>query len=351
MDMTATVNSECSTEGYSSVPATTTWRYALFAVHLALSVLILFGNALTVLAIWRTPELRTQPNIYVLNLAVADGIVGVNVSLIALTFVDVTGRAFDSSRYLCVALYVLIHVGCSQSLLLLVAMAVDRLVYVVYPYLYVRCFTERRTKIVIAVSWLFAVSSGTLPSLLNVFTPEKGCAPGKVINRTFEGLVQPLEILAVLAITSACYIKIACVAQKQRRAVTAQIQMSREVRLPQRDTDTQEQDSPSSPRSVHETTNRDGSTAGQTGGARQVKSLGVFVTVNCLFAVCWMPFVVHNLLLDGVPIPDTVSSVVSFLAMSNSAMNTVILARMNRHFARAYRKLLTQGRCCSGRGN
>ena len=349
MDMTATVNSERSTEGYSSVPATTTWRYALFALHLALSVLILSGNSLTVLAIWRTPELRTQPNIYVLNLAVADGIVGVNVSLIAFMFVDVAERAFDSSRYLCIALYVLVHVGCSQSLLLLVAMAVDRLVYVVYPYLYVRCFTERRTKIVVAVSWLFVVSSGTLPSLLNVFTPEKGCAPGRVINRTFEGLVQPLEILAVLAITSACYIKIACVAQKQRRAVTAQVQMSREVQLPQRDS--QEQVSPSSQRSVHETTNGDGSTAGQTGGARQVKSLGMFVTVNCLFAVCWMPFVVHNLLLDVVLIPDTVSSVVSFLAMSNSAMNTVILARMNRHFARAYRKLLTQGRCCSGRGN
>ena len=312
-----------------------------------MSAFILFGNTLIVLVIWRTLELRTQPNIYVLNLAVADGMVGVDVGLAALMLFDSVERAFDSSFYLCMFRHVLIHVCCSQSLLLLLAMAVDRLVYVVYPFLHVRWFTERRTKIINAVAWLFSVSSGALPLFLNVFTPDKGCKSGRVLNRILERFVQPLQILAVLAITSGCYVKIACVAWKQRRAVAVQVRVSRQAQLSQREL--QEQEAPSTQRSTPGTNS--GRSIAQTSGAKQVKSLGLFVTVNCLFAVCWMPYVVHNLLLDVVPVQDTVTLSINFLAMSNSAMNTVILACKDKHFARAYRTLLTQERCCRERGN
>ena len=87
--------------------------------------------------------MRAEPNISILNLAVAEGTVGVNVLFLGFLFVDIAGAAFDASLRLCIFAVILTFLGCSQSLLLLLAMAVDQLAYMVNPYLYARCFTER----------------------------------------------------------------------------------------------------------------------------------------------------------------------------------------------------------------
>ena len=74
----------------------------LFFVALCLSLFITSANAMTIVAIWRTPALRTLANTYVCSLACADVVVGVVCILLALFMLPPLRISwFDQSAHLC----------------------------------------------------------------------------------------------------------------------------------------------------------------------------------------------------------------------------------------------------------
>lgn len=334
--------------------------YVLFVLHIAVAVFILCGNALTALAISRTPELRAhRPHLYVLNLAVADGLVGVGCFHCAFQYVQFSRETFQQSAYLCLVVCALTYFSACESLLTLSVMAADRLVYIVYPYKYPGWFTEKRTRLFLGLSWLTSAVFGAVPVFFlhaAVSPGSGGCGPFRRSESPYDRFALPLQILVVVFVTGGCYVKIACVARRQRNQIELQFRLA-ERGGPGTVGRTERQPGKTSPRS-ESSSGEDATTRPTTTTtvsvnyvlfARRSKkypSVGLFVTVNCLFAVCWIPSVVHFFLLGVVPVPHTVTDYVLLLAMSNSAMNTVVLACKNKQFARAYRTLL--GQRCSG---
>lgn len=327
--------------------------YILFILHIALSVFILFGSTLTVLAIRRTPELRTQPHLYLFNLAFADGLVGIGSFHCAFRYIHFARATFENSVYLCLVVCVLTYLSACDSLLTLLVMAVDRLVYIAYPYKYPGLFTQNHTKFLLGLSWLSSLMFGALPVYRHALGP--GCRSFREQGSKYDRFALPVHILAILLVTGTCYGKIACIAREQRKKIALELCLAEQRRLgprERRDAGTSRSErsgqltAEDAEPATRVTTNLTRHSARRSG----FPSLGLFVTVNCLFAVCWMPFVVHFFLQEVVEIPHTVTSYVLFLAMSNSAMNTVVLACKNRYFARAYRTLLGQlfGYCCAG---
>ena len=288
-----------------------------------MGVFILVGNALTVTAIVTTPDLNTQANGYILHLAIADGIVGVAALWWAFKYIDLTRFAYDQLKYVCVGGYILTTISTGQSLLTLSLMAFDRLIYVERPYLYIRRFTERLTKGIFACSWVVAVAYGTFLSLFyNDFRPEIGCVVFHFFDSRVEKFAVPIPFLVIVCFTSACYVRIACIARHHRKRIHAEV---RAAQIPQ----------PNTALSSSSSTNRP--------AADRFKSTGLFITINCIFAICWAPFVVYSFGRGLLPVTDRGAGFVTLVAMSNSAMNFVIYAWKNRQFARAYKRLL--GRC------
>ena len=299
----------------------------LFVLLLLVGVFILVVNALTVAAIVTTPDLNTQANGYIFHLAVADGIVGVCALWWAFRYVDATRAAFEELQSVCISGYMLTTVSASQSLLTLALMAFDRLVFVERPYLYARRFTETLTRRILAGSWVVSVAYGTLVSLLlNDFSPETGCVVYKILQGHVEKFLIPIPFSVILCFTSACYLRIACVARHHRKKINAEVGRAAHIQQP-----------------VNTLSSRSRSTSTKPASRDRFKSTGLFVTVNCIFALCWAPFVVYGSVVRVLPESDTAAGFVQFVAIANSGMNFVIYACKNRQFARAYKRLL--GRC------
>ena len=294
--------------------------YVLVTVTIFTAVVVLFGNILTITAIVTIPEMNHQANFYILSLAVADSIVGVAMLVMSFRYMRFSKKAFDEHKYLCLSGYILATISSWQSLLTLAVMAFDRLLCVERPFLYVRLFTDRLIKTVLACSWVISVTYGTLPSYFNTFDPAVGCVSFRVFPNNINRFFFATPAFTFIFITSACYVRIACIAQKHRKRIAAEMSLS----LGQEPA-----------KAVNQNT------------TNQQKSTGLFLTMNTIFIACWTPFLI-NCLLSGLldfTITEKAAAPAMFLAMSNSGMNFFIYALKNKQFARAYRRLLRHCSC------
>ncbi|KAK7496396.1 hypothetical protein BaRGS_00012318 [Batillaria attramentaria] len=307
--------------------------YFLVVLHIALSVFIVFGNTMTILAIRGTHQLQTEANLYVLHLAIADTLVGLGTFLGSFLYMDFSRKILDRSRYFCLGMVVLVCVSVCQSLGTLILLAIDRMVHVAYPFRYRRYFTERAIKRVLGVSWVLALAAGTVPFYANSFSPSIGCSVTKLMHTSFEHVFIPVAVLVASLITKTCYVTIACIACRHRR---------------KRKPDVQQQNTPKGPQLTAGEDNRDLRRHWAKASDSKTKSVGLFLTVNSIFSLCWAPFVMVSVAVNFVDVPEVAARVAVLVAMSNSSMNFVIYAFRNKQFARAYRNLLNACFCRRG---
>ena len=291
--------------------------YVLMTAAILIGVFILFGNILTIIAIVTTQGMNHQANFYILSLAVADSIVGVSMLQMSFRYTEFSKKAFDDNKYLCLSGYVLAIISCWQSLLTLAIMAFDRLLCVERPFLYLRLFTGRLTKAMLAGSWVLALAYGTFPLYFNTFNPDIGCVAFKVLPDNINRFVFGIPIFVFAIITIACYARITCIARKQRKRIAAEV-ISVQGQGPAKEI--------------------------SQNNSNQQKSTGLFLTMNIIFIACWTPFLISCLLSGYVDFTGKVAASVEALAMANSGMNFIIYALKNEQFARAYRRLLRH--CC-----
>ena len=139
-----------------------------FIVVLSILVLIsLIGNTLVILTIFTNKPMQTTLNYLLVNLAVADIITALCISIRYVITPFVTYPEGDIGRYLCMFLIDgdLAWISAAESVLCLVYIAVERYFAIVRPLHQRGRFTKRRLKVFIVLGWSFAVFMRVPPSL------------------------------------------------------------------------------------------------------------------------------------------------------------------------------------------
>jgi hypothetical protein len=293
--------------------------------EILIAVLSILGNGMVLLVIARERRLRTVTNYCVASLATADLLVGV----LGIPCVLVSLYGYPSNFYGCLILNSMIIVLTQISIFSLLVIAMERFLAIRFPFWYKSHCSGEAAAGVIVCAWVAAIGVGLLPAFgWNLRgTYRQVCAfldvndMSYMVYFNFFGCVL-LPLLLMLGIY--CYIF--HVVRKQIRQIAA-LQVS------------------------YATSSDDGSdnaASGDTQLGKQRRSLASesrsakwFAVVLALFALCWLPLHIINIILH---IHHTTNIYVLYVAIilshANSAMNPVLYAYANTKFKSAFRRLL-----------
>ncbi|XP_076365882.1 histamine H2 receptor-like [Tachypleus tridentatus] len=192
----------------------------IVTIDLLFAVFAVFGNVFVLLAVYRFHRLRTVNNIFVVSLAVADLLVGLNVPFYVLFYFDLPQLC---SKYTCLLRYwfALYATGC--SMLCLIGVAVDRYVAILHPLSYHRIMKPRYATSYIISVWLYMGVISTLPliGIGETFDSTKECDLYYITSSTYAVTGVASHVLLTLVLTTVLYCIIFRVAWKQTRAVAA----------------------------------------------------------------------------------------------------------------------------------
>ncbi|XP_041364171.1 alpha-2A adrenergic receptor-like [Gigantopelta aegis] len=266
-------------------------------------VVIVGGNILTLLAIWRTESLRTHSNMYVVSLAVSDLITGALIP----TGVSILQGVSDLhyNKYLCLSQIVLTSSIAGVSVVTMTLIALDRYLYIKYPMKYTMVVSGRKVKIVIGLAWVVTFLLNSFMFFVNNWSAKGGCFVLKTAPSTFRAGFIFLYVIIGCVLCIFFYGSISLVARRQQKAITSA--------------------------AAHNTP------AVTRASWRLVK---LFLVVFGIFFICWIPISVTYIFEAFVQVPLVVSYVVTPLVYVNAAANCFVYGWFNRDFRRAYKGIL-----------
>lgn len=131
----------------------------------------LIGNALVILVVVSNPQMRSNTNIMILNLAIAD--LCFVIFCVPFTAADYVTPLWPFGRLWCKIVQYLIVVMVHASIYTLVLMSFDRFLAVVYPIACRSMRTERNTRKAITILWFVVVIlASPVPFLHDVMVNE-----------------------------------------------------------------------------------------------------------------------------------------------------------------------------------
>lgn len=137
----------------------------LEALFLGLIILLtISGNLLVIVAVVPSPTLRSPTHSLIVNLAVADLLLGITVLPLSATR-ELYEGAWLLGPSLCSIWTSLDVLCCTASILSLCGISVDRYIGVSRPLAYSRILTKRRARVLIAVIWTLALAISIAPPL------------------------------------------------------------------------------------------------------------------------------------------------------------------------------------------
>ncbi|KAG7476343.1 hypothetical protein MATL_G00081880 [Megalops atlanticus] len=297
--------------------------------YLLVLLLCVGGNGLVCLVVLRNRNMRSVTNLFILNLAVSDLLVGV--FCVPTTLIDSLITGWPFSQFTCTMSNLIQGMSVSASVFTLVAIAVDRFLGIVYPF-------RHRMKPVTALLaimfiWMLAFaiicpSAATLTVMhlhdtymveANQTYPLFVCYedwPRPELRRIYTTFIFVQVYLAPLAVISLMY---GCIAAK----LSANL---RQVGLAE---------------------------SGRAHSRRKVKVIKMLIMVAVLFMVSWLPLWTLMLLADYRDLDrqqiDFLSSylfpVAHWLAFSNSGINPIIYGFFNENFRRGFQATMFCGGC------
>lgn len=158
-------------------------KYYIWWIFLdgSLFVVIVVGNILTVLAVRLNRRLRdVTSNLFVLNLAVSDLMVGLTLPYHLAFYLD---KRLGEREVTCILRFVMINLACSASIYNLITIAVDRYIAVVHPLRYARHVNKTTVTITILVGWTQSIAVATVPIYWNCFDENSVCELETVLPR------------------------------------------------------------------------------------------------------------------------------------------------------------------------
>ena len=264
---------------------------------------IVFGNSLVIASVVKFEYLRTVPNIFIANLAVADIMAGIMSTpiLYALTYLQ------RRTTYC----YIFIYVGAipffaSISSLLLIAL--DRTIYIAKPFFYQNCMTARGAVLLSVWGWVSAIFFSTWPLILPAVRVKGKCGIEIFVNNKTVSITNMIMfgICTILLVT--LYGIIGYIARKQTRRIVAEAASTN---------------------------------IGQKIECRVVKTMALILGI---FYLSWGPYLLVCLALydlDNSPAwLVSLLDVTTLLGISNSLMNPIVYTCRDQGFRKAFKILL-----------
>ncbi|XP_011878179.1 PREDICTED: uncharacterized protein LOC105567709 [Vollenhovia emeryi] len=187
-----------------------------------LSPITVTGNSIILAAFYRYKRLRTASNYLLVSLAISD--FGIGVFMPVGMQLELTGLPENGDSTLCVVPYCIVIALCSVSVLVTVAIAVDRLTSLAQPLRYKNIITHSSVEKYIAVFWIYAIAVGLSPLIYAQITG--GVQSHSGICRFDTAVLPPVRVFLVVAVWApsalvllGCYMYVYLVARAHARAI------------------------------------------------------------------------------------------------------------------------------------
>ncbi|CAL1548613.1 unnamed protein product, partial [Lymnaea stagnalis] len=293
----------------SSTESTPIYRgnSSLIPIVFLMSFLIIFGNTMTLLAIRKMTSLQTKSNAFVASLAVGDITVGLVLIPYGLWLVpDIRGEV-DQSLFLCILMVSTASSAIVVSILNLMLVALDRLIFISYPFFYQRVVTSRVIAFSIAAPWTIGLLFGNTQWF--IYAPKTSppqCVITEILPTVYYKYAAPWFYFIPCVAVFMIYIKIALIARKQRRAITKLNTTSR----------------------INE---------------RNWRTVKMMMSVFGVFFVCWTPrFILYAFSGEylNTHVPEIIFDLSLLLGLLNSGVNFLVYPLHNKEFRRAFKQIL-----------
>lgn len=296
-----------------------------FVLYLPVFLLALIANILVIVIVIKYQYMRVPTNYFLVNLAVADLLVTLicmpnaiwNAYSWVWPFGEVTCKLF---KYLqCVSV--------AASIFTITAMSLDRYLNITQPFGFARWFNKKSTIIMILVLWNVSILlfspvifvTEVQPEIFDIYVcvenwKANSTVPGEMDNRTIMGIVWFVSMFAVpgFIITWAyCMMGMKLCSVKPPTDINS-------VSTQQRG------------RIVRE----------------RKRVAWILLCLALLFAICWLPLHIFNLMRDmGYPMTNgSNAKYLLLLGHANSAINPIIYCVMSKNFRMSVRELVLRSR-------
>nr|XP_002734018.2 PREDICTED: D(2) dopamine receptor A-like [Saccoglossus kowalevskii] len=278
-------------------------KHILYLAVLAfISVPVVFGNMLVILAVYQNHSLRTIPNYFLVSLAFADLMIGcTSTPLCALIY----GIGLVTNKWACIVVCILASNPLGVSLMHLLVIGIDRYIAILHPLHYHQWVTVPRVKIAIAILWTYSVLT-LVPFFLLNDNPAKSCHERIIPLIRGSGMYISLISFAVqFIIMVTMYVRIFSTARHHLRRIYPNSEETQQ----------------------------------QLSIKKEIKAAIMPCIVLGVLFICWVPHIVASCL-TKYELCLTPSRFVAYVfILINSGSNPFIYARHNTEFRQAYRKI------------
>ncbi|XP_038055170.1 octopamine receptor 1-like [Patiria miniata] len=327
------------------------------------TVLIICGNTLALVVVYRTKALQDAAFCFLMNLALSDLLLGVISQPPSLYYAITCHWPGGEDGFYCQFVGFCICLLCSVSIISLGLVSYERYHYTVHPFRHIAKFTFRRSFYACVIVWLYSAVASVFPvvglwngvglqpynALCNIQWEEEPIYMWAMVS----GVLFPSWALIVFS-----YFRILKVARKARKidAIRHQITLGASVSNIDRNIPTcsagvviDNDDSTISTIRLGASTR---SRKHRPTLKKTMKSNKCTLTVSLLvgtFIVCWTPYVIVNVIqaIRCTPNPFAATAFAQWMCIFNSACNPLIYGLTNKTFREGVGKLMQRFRCWS----
>ncbi|XP_036404017.1 alpha-1A adrenergic receptor-like isoform X1 [Megalops cyprinoides] len=315
---------------------------------IVLGAFILFaivGNILVILSVVCNRHLRTPTNYFIINLAIADLLLGTTVLPVSATSEILNYWVFG--KIFCDIWAAVDVLCCTASIMSLCVISIDRYIGVSYPLQYPSIVTERRALLAMLGVWVLSVVISIGPLLGWKQAPPPKDTVCFITEEPFYALFSSLGSFYIpLVVILAMYCRVYIVAKRTTKnledGVMRERMNSNELTLRiHKGSQMQEDGGGAGKGRGHHT--RSSLTVKLLKFSREKKAAKTLGVVVGMFTLCWLPFFLalpigsFNVSLRP---PETLFKVIFWLGYFNSCLNPIIYPCYSREFKLAFIRIL-----------
>ena len=159
--MNTTTSTAVGTPNATNAPYALAYGELIFGsiVYIVIIIVGIIGNTLIILSVILSRRLRTSTNVFIVSLSTCDLITCLILPWQVVAYLGRDGWALPRAEWLCGITALVIYTGTGISLYNLAAIAINRLVYLVFPFRYVVIYRPWNIAAMIAFIWIFPAGS------------------------------------------------------------------------------------------------------------------------------------------------------------------------------------------------